>query len=272
MCVIFLPLYNFVSFNKGIRGYFVIVFITLFYLQDFTSGFMSHDHLDNQFVHTWSLGVEEQFYLLWAPLYKLLLLHKKNTVLTLFILIITSLSFLFITSKGIEGNNLAYFQPESRSNELFIGCLISVLLEKFQIKNYFFIKIFLATGCTGLLIIDLYSTRFGILNGFAPQQLSAAISSAILIYGIVNSNGQGLLLRILDSRPFTYIGKRSYGIYLFSYPILRLLIKEFRQLGILKNGISTSYLLIAILIFAITFVTASLSYKFVEQPLLKLKI
>ena len=195
-----------ISSLLGISNIFYI------YLKD---DYFLQDEL-NPYLHTWSLGIEEQFYLIY-PLILFFIIHflfqKKidNKKITILILIFI---FLFISSYlvfvkfpyNIYGN---FYSPIARFWELYAGCLLFFLVHKFKLKipkfyDFFIISIF-------LIIIIL---EYKINNIFFVSLLVVLLSSCLIVLK------DGIIYRILQNNFFSYSGKISYSLYLWHLPVL----------------------------------------------------
>src|SRR6185503_19353284 len=257
------------------------VWYAIFYLYDFFFGTIAFNYsffLD----HFWSLSVEEQFYIFW-PL--LILLVPEKSLKKLFLgFIALGLSFrivfLFVYSAGVfrflgATAPLAIFPlPFSHMDAFAFGAYIS----RFAIpkaKEQFlpllvalpiigFGSQYVATGEIGtisslgypLLLPKAYQFIWGytLLNYFF----------AITIYSVVK---HGLFNRFLEWPPLRYLGKISYGLYVYHFPVMWFAIRV-RDFGVVDPFAKP---VIALISFIATLLVASLSYKYLEKPLLNLK-
>lgn len=195
------------------------------------------------FGHTWSLAVEEQFYILWPWI--LLLALQKNKLRLL-----TMLLAFFIT--GMLALRFLDALPEVMGlifqESIFLGCLLALLrwqglLPKQLPSSLLFVcmAVLLAIGVLPVTI------PFSIFNW-------GGLISLILIYGVV-SHQKGWLAKWLSHRWLVFIGKISYALYLWHLPIFRMF------------GFHSTLPPVAtfVLKFAVTFVVAYLSWHFLEK-------
>jgi peptidoglycan/LPS O-acetylase OafA/YrhL len=208
----------------------------------------------------WSIGVEEQFYLFWPLIFKNKKLNKKLVVLSIIIgyfLIKTALTFLPQTNLIVHLRDFIYlFTVDCMA----IGSLMALLfVEKHKIVEGLLFKKWFQW-----LIFPL--TIFMIVKGvYIPSiqsQIYAILFGIIILNLALNDN------RIfnIDTRLTKYLGKVSYGIYMYHSIVVFLCIKAFQNL----QWKSTILLEITFLLF--TFLVAALSYELLEKHFIKLKI
>lgn len=192
--------------------------IAFTYLSDYAVAFWNEpDYLR----HTWSLAVEEHFYLLWP----LVLIRFRPTVRALLIAYIVATAWRW----GWNGWHEAYSRFDTRLSGLILGCFIAGI----SIQQRF-------PAWPGLLILGAATATYSWAEpwiqgwGFLIVEVAAAV--AIL----------GTPPRWLSHPQLIYLGQLSYGIYLWHYPIVKLM----RDVGLpwevmLPISLSTSVLLAA---------------------------
>lgn len=246
--------------NKGYGVYyFTYTANVLFYLHDFQS---------RCFNHIWSLCVEEQFYLLWPWL--ILFFPYKWLKNVLFICI-----FIGLFSWTYFYNHNIRMLPFGNFHTLGIGALLAYFYY-YHFKSKFFVhfvdnsKLYFTSSIIlfviFLLSLDkflLHSELLGILYGIR-ELLLAIVLFFLLLSTIIG--WRGYIGIIANNSLIQYIGKISYGVYLYHKPIPTLLNIILQKLQIVINPL----FLIAIYVI-LTFTIAVLSYKYFEAPFLKLK-
>lgn len=243
----------------------------------FTDGYFSVDAEYNPFTHTWSLGVEEQFYVIFPLVFFIFLASKtyKQKILGFILLFVLALvSFIFSAYETINNFNKAFYLLPSRFWELAIGAL----LFQFHFRcsnNYknsngnfstrlsflFSKKLILLAFFTGLLLI-IYSFIFvSKLNFPFPNAIFSVLGAAFVIHAISNPSVKKYLYinKVFDNALMVYIGKISFSLYLWHWVIYVL----FRW----TIGLDSFTLYIGAVI--LTFIFAILSYSFVELPIKK---
>lgn len=203
-------------------------------------------------LHTWSLGVEEQFYLF----YPMLLLGLKRYMprrAEQAILAITILSFLASLALTFKEPTSAFYLLPTRAWELGIGALVAMrrfpALPTAAARN--------AASVAGLVLILVAIAVTSPDWGFpAPMGLLPCLGAALLIaYG-----EHAPTARLLGSGAMRWIGAISYSLYLWHWPI----ITYYRLRFGMHLDLSASVLLIALSVLA-----GALSYYLVEQPFLR---
>ena len=237
----------------------IIGLSNLYYIKTGKDYFL--DEIDNPFLHTWSLGVEEQFYLIYPILLFILLKNFSSSNIKLFITFIL-LIFLSKSLSIIIGENqiLAFYFPFARFWELLIGCLLFFIFKDYKLKLLSF------QYQNFLILISLFIVF--ILLFFAKElnlvlvMILAIFSSSILI--LLSSTS--FINKILNNYYLVYVGKISFGLYLWHYPILYF-----------AKGRIENHILLSILVVIISLIISIFTHEYFENPIrynkkLKLKL
>lgn len=211
----------------------------------------------NPFLQTWSLGIEEQFYLIFPSLLWISGFARKRirgSVFTAGLLTpLIILSFTLFASDYSSTFASAYFLPTSRFWELASGCIVFLLYAKWiqpvisrKDKSW---KISLAAICCTLVYTYFFFEKES--SGYIGH-LAVVASTCILILANRSSTA---LNSILSSRALLYIGAISYSLYLWHWGIL----------AIARNTIGVSAETLTFLLPAI-FLISHWSYSYVETP------
>lgn len=210
----------------------------------------------NPFIHTWSLGVEEQFYLIFPFLFYF---YARNTAkYSLHVLLIISLVLCFYHTN--TNSNHAYYLITSRFWELAAGCLLfktHKLRENHEKQS--------TTGATllGLLAIVISLTFSDKAQFPFPWALFSVVGSCLLIHAVVNKkDGEKGILQTFEHPAALHFGKLSYSLYLWHWPVFTL----FRWTSGLESIIEV---LLALLI---TYLFSIASYYLLESKLTHLKV
>ena len=220
-----------------------------FYL---TSGYFAQKAELQPLIHTWSLAVEEQFYVFY-PLLLLALRGADRKVLVGICAAIAIVSFLIGGWFAWHDPNGGYFLLPSRAWELMLGALVALGCYP-RIES----SLRRAMLCAlALAAIALCAVRIGATWPFpVPFALPPAAGAAILIAYMPGT----LVARLLESRGLRAIGRLSYSLYLWHRPIIAFyMIGRPATLSITDSAI----------LLALSFIAASLSYWLVERPALR---
>jgi peptidoglycan/LPS O-acetylase OafA/YrhL len=204
------------------------------------------------FLHTWSLSVEEQFYLFIPILMGLTGKLLRGRWLLLFgPLSLASFALsVYATTRGPTAN---FYLLPTRAWELGIGSLLATVPLP-PISRRWMTDL---VGAIGLMLmiapVFLYNdaTAFPGLNALCP-----CLGSAMLIY-VGGAATTGFVTRLLGLRPFVAVGLISYSLYLVHWPLIALL--RFRTVAPLTS-------LQIVLVLALSFALSTLCWRFVERP------
>ena len=230
-----------------------------FYFWDIGQKYGAMNGLLKPFLHTWSLSVEEQFYIFF-PLTLLIVLKycRKYLIQVLIFNFIFSLILAEWTSRNYP--SISFYFIHTRVWELMAGSILAYLEITFgrQNKNKFFCYSFPIMG----FLLILHSFFF-----FNDQMLHPSIYTLSPIVGtsliIWFSNKDEIITKILSSKIIVGIGLISYSLYLWHYPIF-----AFARISNLIQGEIYNKLLLGMTILILSII----SYKYIEQPFRNKKI
>lgn len=223
--------------------------IALFYLSDY---FLAFGTLSGHLGHTWSLAVEEHFYMIW-PL--IILATRKMSNQLLFVglvwFFVIAVAWRIVDFALWDSWQMTYHRFDTRLAGLTLGAAIAVLPERFDSAFYGKSAIIALSIILGAGLTLRWGSHFALSTGMTVTHLAAAC----VILGV---RDQTLLIsRILSARPIVYLGLLSYSIYLWHFPIAKVLLQYTSP----KNTFVTVVLASVIL--------AALSFELVEKPLRK---
>ena len=208
-------------------------------------------------LHTWSLAVEEQFYLIFPIL--LIYLNKKSSFrkqkAVKILLLVATASFVINLFGATFFQYSNFFLILGRAWELLLGSLIALTRKKDSAKLYTAEILVWTSFCT-LIFCALTYDNSVVFPGLAA--VPVCLATAIIIH--VHSERQTALSRIISCKPVVYIGKISYSLYLWHWPIYVFL--NYTSTENL-NYVDTFILIIA------SFIAACFSYHLIEQPVRK---
>ena len=219
--------------------------------------------------HFWSLAIEEQFYLIWPVV--LFIAHKagvKRTTMrnaTLVLALLSAAEMALLYSPGADPSRV-YYGTDTRAFSLLIGAWLAfvwpshMLGAKGEVRLTREVRTVLdgvgVAAFVGLVAMAVF------IDGFSPfwyygGTLLASVLTAVLIAVMVHP--ASLLGRAASAAPLVWVGLRSYGIYLWHYPLLLLMNP--------RNFTGETPWWMYLIQVAIIFACAAFSYRFVEDPI-----
>lgn len=219
--------------------------------------------------HTWSLGVEEQFYLAWPLLLLVLLRHATARAVLGLVAVLCVLPVLWRTVLwDPSAAHRIYNGPDTRADQLLIGALLALVLARLRaddprldlLRRWAGRLCWPALALLGLIAWQIPITE---VSGWNPVWytvgfLAAALLTACVVAALALCR-QSWPTRLLSLSVPVWIGRNlSYGMYLWHYPVIRLL----SNLGVHGDQLLPAGL-------AATLAAALASYALVERPLLR---
>jgi peptidoglycan/LPS O-acetylase OafA/YrhL len=260
--------YGWLGDGGSLAGYGKTTLLGATYTEDIALGFFGLPY--GQLGHTWSLAVEEQFYLFWAPVLLLLLKFGQRPAVWLCGFIALSWTSLILTTAHVTDPPITYYRPDTRMNELFIGCLIAFLMERYKesLSHSRPLRLLLGPlGLAAIAFIEIYSNWHGRVFTYPQQEIAAGLSAGVLLIGLVIATPDGPLNRVFRLRPLVWVGTISYGLYLYFIPVFVVLDYVFY----LHGWGRVNYYVFLVVAVTCLFALASLSYYLVERRFLALK-
>lgn len=225
------------------------------------------------FKHLWSLAIEEQFYLFF-PLIFLIFnrrkkveeqpqLNKNFLYVVLFLIAVSLIDHILL----FDINNISriYFGTDTRAFSLLVGVVgallypMDKLFEKEDLKRRAVYSGISLLSIITLIVVMLYTSEYNVWlyrGGF----LLVAILALVII---ISSGKQGTLMsKLLSFKPLVFIGKISYSLYLWHFPILVLTTPV--------SEIGSPNIFYVVLRIILTIIVATFSYLYVETPIRKL--
>jgi peptidoglycan/LPS O-acetylase OafA/YrhL len=241
--------------------------MSIFFLANWTV--LTGNQLELLF-HIWSLAVEEQFYFLWPQAAKRL----KNATLfqvALFLAVASECCRIVLTMAHVTPYVLYEITP-TRLDGICVGSALAAGVTLPRVERFlsrWWKRIALTAA---VLLIGLFAAFRGDLNPFRMSSQIYAIPAvvvltAMLIFGAVESTLPAVLDRFFSNGVMTYLGRRSYGLYLIHDPI-RVAVSNSRESGSLSSlprtfGVN---LLLAVGVAAVSLILTELSWRLIESP------
>lgn len=236
------------SIQTGLAALFGFANIVLFF---FELDYFSPSSLFNAFTHTWSLGVEEQFYVVF-PIFTWFFYFRTQRVsfraLAVAMILGGLLSVAMFAWLYDEHQAAAFFLMPTRIWELGIGSLVLLASRRTQSGRLREALRHLAPFALVALILCFLAPE----SYAVPATLAAVACTGVLLA----TDDRSLATRLLTLPPVTYIGRISYSLYLWHWPII--------ALGPIV--LAAAWRSSALYVFA-TAIAAVLSFHWVEKPL-----
>jgi peptidoglycan/LPS O-acetylase OafA/YrhL len=208
------------------------------------------------FQHFWSLGVEEQFYIVWPFLLLLVFVARRSTaLLMLSIGAITVASLVASVVATADAPSIAFFSPHTRAWEFGVGALVAggaSLLSRVPDP--------VARSLTwvGAAVILIAAVRFSADDAYPGAAALVPVLGAALVIGF-GERGSGGVGSVLALRPVQFVGAISYSLYLVHWPLL-VLVHEHVGPG---EPLDAS---LALALVAVSVPLAWVLFRFVETP------
>ncbi|HVT86252.1 MAG TPA: acyltransferase [Chitinophagaceae bacterium] len=221
------------------------------------------------FQHFWSLAIEEQFYLIW-PFIILICKNQKKLLFLVYIFLAGCILFRIFCWIDYGANNLSFnLQYKTRIDGLCIGSIIAIW--KFNKKNIKIRIIRLSIILISIHLVAIFCAKTMFKNvphfNFFGFTSISVIFGMLLVYGLESKNQ--LTKNLLANPAIRYIGKISYGLYIFHYPVLML----FRMYSFTSWGLKGFWGLMVFgsMALIIAFITSSITYHFFERKILAIR-
>ncbi len=284
LMLLFVAFFAAVIVPKGTYGALRLdALATLLYVSNWhfilvNSNYFNETAASSPLLHTWSLAVEEQFYVLW-PLVVLGVLHFTRSLRSLFALCcaaaLGSAVWMYLVYDGGLNTNRAYLGTDTRSQCLFIGCALAVGLVLLTQRRHEegrlargelwrpesstglllcgLLGIVGAVGAVALWVVTTSASTFPYSGGFFLIGLSVA---SVILAAVAAPHS--IVPRVLSLSPVRYVGRISYGLYIWHWPI-------FIWLDHSRTGLS-GYGLFGFRVI-VTFAVSVVSFHLVERPI-----
>jgi peptidoglycan/LPS O-acetylase OafA/YrhL len=242
---------------------------TLFYFQNWQQAFHLIPILQLT-DHTWSLAIEEQFYLVWpALLIGAMFLarrrgrHPLRAALALALVLAAVSALLKIVMwSGAGSQARIYYGTDTRADSLLIGAALAIAYAGGWLERARRQLPMLAPVAMLIIIVTFGFAHDNSSRLYQDGGLTAfALVCGVLIGGLVLAPA-GLLGRVLAVAPLVWLGRISYGLYLWHWPV-------FRYLHEARLGLSWGPTQLVRI--AVTLAAATISYYLLERPMLRLR-
>ena len=205
-------LYNSTDFSELGKSAVATTFSGANFLFWSQAGYFERPSTLKPLLHTWSLSIEEQFYLV-LPLLLILISRYFKSKFTLGLSLLAACSFLSSVYVAYYDPSSAFYMAHLRAWEFIVGGL---LIQEFPNLRPWFQNLLSFLGLS-MVVVPVFAfsdaTIFPGLMAAIP-----VLGSALIIHGGIH--GRPLVSKILSAKPFVFIGKISYSLYLWHWPLI----------------------------------------------------
>jgi peptidoglycan/LPS O-acetylase OafA/YrhL len=219
------------------------------------------------FENFWSLAIEEQFYLLW-PVVILLLWRTRRHRLNRVLVVGTMLAGSITIGLGLAGlSGVAYLATPGHAFGLLLGALVASVHQRWENPRVGaspaqrLVSTGLLLGGAAIVVAVSLDPLAGLPAWRPLATIVGSLAGAGLVIGCISV--QHVMLAATDRGALGWLGRRSYGIYLWHFPLIVFadaVAPVFAELQLPMIG--------RVLAVGLALVLAALSYRFVEQPVL----
>lgn len=208
--------------------------------------------------HLWSLAVEEQFYLLWpiALMVGLRWLRGRRLILAVVAALLASVLAMGLVFQSGTDPSRVYYGTGTHAAGLLAGALLALLPRPSVLRGGRRVQLVGLLGLAGVL------AAIGLLDSLAAFTYRGGLALAVLAAGLLLfavSDTPTPLSRVFGMRPLRWVGLRSYGVYLWHWPVIQI------AAGVLGAQASRTWAA-RLVVVALTLGLAAASYRYVEGP------
>jgi peptidoglycan/LPS O-acetylase OafA/YrhL len=236
------------------------LYSTNWYFVHHATAYFGANIASNPLLHFWSLAVEEQFYLVWpltlagAFAFTRRMDRAKQLRLIGIVVALGALaSAAFALSLRNSDPNRAYYGTDTRAYELLAGALIALVPAIVTSARRHRSAMRIATVAS-IVVLGVLASSWIHLDAI-ERGITVTVTTVTLIVALEAADG-GLVTRLLSTRSMVYLGKISYGTYLWHWLVILVLIKTFHPTAIATIGIT----------FLVATGLASFSFDLMEHP------
>ena len=237
------------------------LYVTNWYFIHQAAGYFGANITANPVLQFWSLAVEEQFYLLWPLALGGLFLCTRRLQPTRQLQLIRTViaigaiaSAAWALSLRTTNPNHAYYGTDTRAYELLAGALLALIPQLIDTTRRYQRTMRIGAAATLALLIAVATSTVHL--DAIQRGIAATIITVALLITIETAN-QGLIKRALSNNAIVYLGRVSYGTYLWHWIVILVAVRTFHL------GTDTTVAIACLVATAL----ASLSYQLLEQPI-----
>ena len=202
----------------------IIAMANIYFWREVTTDYFAPQSALMPLLHLWSLGVEEQFYVLWPlalmTLWKFVPHRARTLAIVLSVLMVFCSTLLAEYYIATQKTRFAYYMLPARAGELAAGAALSLAWPKFAGRFHYSV---IFSHCSAALAWCLLAASFLFLSEDQPfpgYRSLLPILSAILFIAAGHVSNRNIWLRPLCTPASLWLGRCSYSAYLWHWPVL----------------------------------------------------
>ena len=242
---------DYISFMRSAKN--AVLFSSNIFFGKLTGGYFAPDAEKLHLLHTWSLSIEWQFYLIWPVIFFMLRRFLSNKISTIIILISLIIAGWYSHQLTLSNPEHSYYLFAARIFEMLAGATLAVSFAKLPSLPKALNHLLSVSSIICLIVIAVQYTPEHSFPGV--NALWVCIATMAFIYTGKN-NHSAFANTLLSIKPIVFIGVLSYSLYLWHWPL-------FAFLHVLN--IEIDVLIIAAVIFA-AFILSLFTWQYVEKP------
>jgi peptidoglycan/LPS O-acetylase OafA/YrhL len=247
--IILLPS-DFSSYGKSLIS--VVLSLSNIYFWRENGGYFEGNVEEVPLLHTWSLSVEEQFYLLWPLMMLIFSRHLKHSAFLLFLLFVIICSVVLSQWVSEVTFAAAYYLLPTRIFELLIGAILVLSFHRLPNLSILYLNLLAFIGLVCILSASLILNSESSFPGY--NALLPTIGTALLLY--TGAKGSTWINQCLSFGPLVWIGLISYSLYLWHWPLI---------VFIRYTGFELT-IEVSIIIVVLSILLGWISWKYIETP------
>ena len=238
--------------QSGFASLFMMANVYFWLIQD--TNYFATASSEIPLLHLWTLGVEEQFYILWPLILMTIYRAMRGVSFSITFALIAAASFFLGELLYNIDPSFVYFMLPTRAGELLVGALAAhtVIREGNRIVSKNIINLSAILGLASIGVSLLFLSEEQVFPGL--RAIPPTVGAALLI--LSGHYGDSLPSRLLTLRPLVWMGWISYSAYLWHWPLLAFF--HYSRLEVT--------LISGVIIFIITILLSWISYCYIEQP------
>ncbi|GIP77568.1 acyltransferase family protein [Lactiplantibacillus plantarum] len=220
---------------------------------------------ESPFTHLWSLSIEGQYYLFWPLVIGILMvIFKKRSRVFWFMMIAAGISAITMAMLYDPANtNRVYYGTDTRMFAILLGSGLAFIWPSRElsadIANVNRVTLDILGGASLIAIIWMFFQMSGQSDfTYRGGMLLFTVLSTVLVATVAHPASH--LNRVLTNPVFKYVGQRSYGIYLYQFPVMIFYETKVKNIG-------DHLLLNSLIEVALILIVTELSYRFIENPM-----